>query len=129
MSTLFDLLNSILPSSQGISPGATLAFFVNVSSGQRNIILKNTGTSGIVELLPCSTGASLPSGGSQLYTTPNFISGSTQSAAMLVALSGSGYPLAATEVLTLSGPCRFYLNNLGGVTNTVAMIKGIGSGN
>lgn len=127
MAQASQLLYSISPSRVNVPPGATQAVFVDVQAGELFTLIKNVGNTGGIELLQCSSGASLPSGGSQLYTTPNFISGSTQTLAELVALSGTGYPLASNEVVTLNGPCRFYLN-APSATCTVALIKGLGSG-
>ena len=127
MSFASDRLYAVATSSPVVLPGATQALFVNVLPGQLYTQIKNIGNTGGIEILPCSTGASLVGGGSQLYGTPNFISGSTQTAAMLVALSGTGYPLGANEVVTLQGPCRFYLN-AASATCVVALIKGLGAG-
>ena len=127
MSSSFSLLYSLSTSRANVFPGATQALFVDVQAGQQYTVIKNIGNTGGIEILQCGSGASLPSGGSQLYTTPNFISGSTLSAAMLVAMSGTGYPLASNEVVNLFGPCRFYLN-AASATCTIAIIKGLGSG-
>ena len=127
MSTSFDLLNSVSPSRPIILPGATQALFVDVQAGQRNVLIKNIGNTGGLEILQCSSGASLPGGGSQLYSTVNFISGSTLPLAYLAAISGTGYPLNANEVITLTGPVRFYLN-APSATCQVGLIKGLGSG-
>ena len=127
MSFPFDRLYSVSPSNANILPGATLALFVNVVPGQLYTQIKNVGNTGGLEILPCSSGASLVGGGSQLYGSPNFISGSTQSPAMLAALSGTGYMLAANEIVTLQGPVRCYLS-APSATCTVAILKGLGAG-
>ncbi len=129
MSGSFKDINSLATSKPTILPGATLALFVDVQPGQLWTQIKNVGNTGGLEILQCSSGASLASGGSQLYGTPNFIAGSTLSAAMLVAMSGTGYPMGANEVVTLAGPARFYLaTSTGNSGCIVGIIKGLGSG-
>ena len=127
MSQASQLLYSIATSRQNIPPGGTLAVFVDVQQGQLWTQIKNIGNTGGLELLQCSNGSSLVSGGSQLYTTPNFISGSTLSAAMLAAVSGTGYLMSPNEIVPLQGPCRFYIS-APSATCTVAILKGLGSG-
>lgn len=122
------LLYSILTSKPFIGVGATLALFVDVLPGQLTTTIKNLGSTGVLEILPALSGLSLVAGGSNLYSTPNFISGSTQTLAMLAALNGTGYQMGAAEVLTFNGPCRFYLSQTGS-TNQVCIMKGIGAGN
>lgn len=127
MSSSFESLNSVSTSLKNVLPGATQAFFVDVQAGQQRLVIKNIGNTGGLEILQCSSGASLPSGGSQLYTTPNFIAGSTLTAAQLVALSGTGYLMSANEVMSLAGAVRLYLN-APSATCTVAILKGLSSG-
>lgn len=123
----FDRIYSVSPSNAIILPGATLALFVNAAPGQLYTQIKNVGNTGGLEILPCSMGVSLIGGGSQMQGSPNFISGSTQTPGMLAALSGTGYMLAANEVVTLQGPVRFYLS-APSATCIVAVLKGLGAG-
>lgn len=125
---MYQLLYSIACSKPTVLPGATLALFVDVLPGQLTLQIKNVGNTGGIEILQCSSGSSLPVGSTQPIGALPFISGSTLSAAMLVAMSGTGYPLAANEVITLAGPVRLYLSCSGGSGCAVGIIKGLGSG-
>lgn len=127
MAQSMDYLCSLATSRPVVSPGATQALFVDVQPGQIWTQIKNLGNTGGLEILQCSSGASLASGGSQLYTTPNFISGSTLTLSYLAAVSGTGYLMNANEVVQLNGACRFYLN-APSASCQVALIKGLKAG-
>ncbi len=111
-----------------VLPGATLALFVDVLPGQVWTQIKNIGNTGSIEILQCQSGASLGTGATMPFGSPAFISGSTLSAAMLVAMSGTGYPLASNEVVPITGPARFYLSCSGGSGCIVGIIKGLAAG-
>lgn len=127
MSAVSQLLNSLATSNAVVNPGATKAIFIDVLPGQVWTLVKNIGNTGGLEILQCSTGASLIGGGSQVPYAPNFTSGSTQTLNMLAALSGTGYTMANNEVLTLPGPCRFYVS-APSASCSIAVIKGLGTG-
>lgn len=122
MSSPAQLIYSVSPSIKNVLPGATQALFVDVQAGQLWTQIKNIGNTGGLEILQCSSGASLPVGATQPFT-----SGSTLLGTMLVALSGTGYLMNANEVLSFNGPVRLYLNAPSS-TCTVAIIKGLGAG-
>jgi hypothetical protein len=126
MSSPFQMIYSVATSRPAFPLGATNAFFVDVQPGQLYTQVKYFG-GGTLEILQCSSGASLASGGSQLYGTPNFISGSTLPGTMLIAMAGTGYMMSANEVVTLAGPCRFYLLQTG-TTGLICLMKGLGAG-
>lgn len=125
MSAPSQLIYSLATSRPIVLPGATQALFIDILPGQLYTQVKNIGNTGSLEILQCSTGASLIPGISTVNVA--FTAGSTQTAAMLAALSGTGYLMAANEVLTFQGPCRFYLS-APGATCQVAIIKGLGAG-
>lgn len=82
--------------------GATLAVFMQPFPGQMVTQLK---------LMVGGTCEILPAGSTQVNI--GFFIGTTQPAATLAALSGSGYMFSAGEVLSLSGPAMFYLSSTG----------------
>lgn len=123
MPNLNALINSIACSRPNISPGGTLALFVDILPGQIWTQIKNIGNTGGLEILQCSTGVSTSFG----TTIQPFTSGSTQTLAMLAALSGTGYLMASNEVLTFNGPVRCYVS-APSATCTVGIIKGLDAG-
>lgn len=102
------------------------ALFVDILPGQKSITVKYL-SGGTLEILPASTGMSLVGGGSQSFWSPNFTSGSTQTLAMLQALSGTGYLMGTSEVLNFDGAPRFYLSAIG-ATTFVTVIRACGAG-
>lgn len=127
MSTSSQNIFSLATSRPVVPPGATASLFVDVLPGQLWTQVKNIGNTGSLEVLQCSTGLSLPIGFTQSYSAPYFSSGSTQTQAMLIALSGTGYLMGANEVLTFAGQPRFYLS-APGASCQVCIIKGLGAG-
>lgn len=127
MAVIAQMVNSIATSRATILPGGTLALFVDVLPGQIWTQIKNVGNTGGLEIIQCSTGSSLVGGGSQLFFTPNFLVGSTQTPAMLAALSGTGYLMGTNEVLSIDGPVRFYIS-APSATCVVTLIKGLDAG-
>lgn len=131
MSELTQLLNSVACYNKNVFPGATQALFVDVQPGQFYLQIKNIGNTGGLEVLQCSgysTAFAASVGSSSFnYGTPIFTSGSTLTAAQLVAVSGTGYTMNNNEILVLNGPVRCYLN-APNATCTVALIKGLGTG-
>jgi hypothetical protein len=127
MAQASQLIYSVACSRFNVFPGNTLAVFIDVLPGQVYTQIKNVGNTGGLEILQCSSGASLAGGGSQLQGSPNFISGSTLSLSMLTALSGTGYLMAANEVLSLQGPVRCYIA-APSATCAVTVLKGLGAG-
>lgn len=119
-----DNILSIYPSKVVVPIGATAAVFIDVAPGEQGILVKYS-SGGTLELLPASLGASFVYGTSTVNY--NFTSGSTQTAAMLIALSGTGYLMGTSEILTLDGSPRFYLSSLG-ATSIVYVLKGVGAG-
>jgi hypothetical protein len=108
-----------------IGVGATLALFVDVQPGQIATTVKYM-NGGTLEILPPTLGMSFVPG----VSTVNqgiFLGGSTQSLAMLAALSGTGYLMGSSEVLSFNGPTRFYLSALG-ATTLVCVIRHFGAG-
>jgi hypothetical protein len=105
-----------------VNPGATQALFVDVLPGQIWTQIKNIGNTGGIEVFRCSSAASLSVG-----ATLPFTAGSTLTAAQLVAMSGTGYPLAANEILSLDGACRMYVN-APSASCQIGIIKGLAPG-
>lgn len=106
-----------------VLPGATNAFFLDALNGQVFTQIKNIGNTGAVELIQTTTSASLSPSDNRVL----FASGSTQASSMLAALSGKGYPLAANEVVTINGPCKFYIS-APSATCTVGFVRGLSGG-
>lgn len=126
MASSSDDIFSLATSRVTVPVGATLAAFVDILPGEISCTVKYL-SGGTLEILQCSTGASLVSGGSQLFSAPNFMSGSTQTVAMLAALSGTGYLMGTSEVLNFDGAPRFYLSSTG-ATTIVTLIRGLRAG-
>ena len=120
-----DEIFTIVPSRVTIAPGATNAYFLDVFPGEKNLTIKYL-SGGTLEILPCTLGVSLPVGNTQ-YGSGYFTAGTTQTAAMLISLSGSGYLMGNTEVLTFDGSPRCYLSALG-ATTMVTIMKSCGNG-
>ena len=110
MASSFDDIFSLQPGRITVPVGATLAVFVDVISGEKALLLKYV-SGGTLEILSVTSGASTFYGGSGF-----FIAGSTQTPAMLAAMSGTGYVFTAGEVLSIDGPCRMYLSSTGATT-------------
>ena len=117
---------SVFPARVTVPPGSTQAIFVDVLSGQKAITIKYL-SGGTLEILPATLGVSFVPGASTINGT-YFIHGSTQTAAMLGALNGTGYLMGTNEILNISGPCRFYLSATG-ATTLVTTIRGLNAGN
>lgn len=127
MSRSYDDIRGLLTSRITVPVGATLAVFVDVISGERAFLMKYV-SGGTLEILPASLGASLNYAGfTQSVGSPNFVTGSTQTPAMLAALSGTGYVMTSQEVLSFDGPVRMYLSATG-QTTIVHTIYGKGAG-
>lgn len=99
---------------------------MNVFPGQQAITVKYL-SGGTLEILPASLGMSFVPGTST-YSAPYFSAGSTQTAAMLAALSGTGYLMGTSEALNITGPARFYLSATG-ATVVTTVIRGLSAGN
>lgn len=126
MATSFDDIFGVNPFRITVPVGATNAYFLNVIHREKALMIKYV-SGGTLEILPASQGGSLINGGSQLYSTPNFLGGSTQTPGMLAALSGTGYVMTAGEVISIDGPCRMYLSSTG-ATTIIHAIQGTGQG-
>lgn len=128
-----DDIFSVAPSRLVIAPGATNALFVATTPGEKALLLKYY-TGGTLEILQCSAGASYLQSGTTFinwntYQNPTAWVGSTQTAAMLIALSGTGYLMGTSESLTFDGPTQLYLNNLSTGTTTIVMcLRGLAAG-
>lgn len=120
-----DDIFSVLPSRVAVQPGATLAVFVDIVPGEKSLLIKYL-SGGTLEILPASLGASFVPGTST-YGSYAFTAGSTQTAAMLAVLSGTGYLMGTSEALTFDGAPRLYLSSTG-ATSVVAIIKSLSSG-
>ena len=125
MSSSNDDLYSVLPTRFFVGVGATVAVFLDNFPGQKSLTVKYM-NGGTLEILPASVGASFVQGTSTIGTP--FSAGSTQSLAMLAALSGTGYLMGTSEVLTFDGPTRMYLSATS-ATTTVCIIRGLSAGN
>lgn len=87
-----------------VPPGATNAQFIDVVSREVGIVFKYF------------TGGTL-----EIQTAVN---GTTMSGASLAGLLGTGYILGTAEVMSIDGPCRFYLMATG-TTATAHVLRGL----
>ena len=99
-----------------IPVGATLAVFITPDAKLVNLTIKYL-SGGTLELLSCG------------YTEPvlGLKIGTTQTPAALASLSGSGYLMGGSEVLSFSGHPSFYLSSTG-ATSIVCAIYAKGQG-
>jgi hypothetical protein len=87
-----------------IAPGGSFAQWVDVVPREGALILKYF------------SGGTLEIQGSPL--------GSTMPGASLAAVAGTGYIMGTSEVLSIGGPCRFYML-AGGTTCTAMILRGL----
>ncbi len=90
-----------------IAPGATNAILVSAVPGE------------VASLIKYSTGGSL-----EIVQAPY---GASYTGASLVPLIGTGYLMGVSEVISLTGPARYYLIATG-ATTTVMNLRGLSSG-
>lgn len=110
-----DDINGLVGVKQFVPPGATLAVLISPQSGETGQLLKYF-TGGSLEIVQ----APISNAGSQTV-------GQTWAGASLVALQGTGYLLGTSEVVSISGPARFYLMATG-ATVTCYLLKGLTAG-
>jgi hypothetical protein len=100
-----------------IPPGATQAVLISPFAGQLSVTLKYS-SGGTLEVLPA---------GLTTLGSPGCFLPIAQAAATLAALSGMGYLLGGSEVLSISGPASFYLSSLNATSIVYAIFtKGQG---
>lgn len=88
-----------------VAVGATLATLVDLNAlPNTDLTLMKIISGGTCEIIGCTQGVTL-------------------AASDLASLSGTGYPLASGEPITLFGGARFYLSNTG-ATSVVALLAG-----
>lgn len=126
MSSSSDDIFALLTSRVVVPIGATASVFMDILPGEKSMTIKYL-SGGTLEILPAYTGLSLTPGGTQLFGSLPFTSGGTQTGAMLLALSGTGYLMGSSEVLNFDGAPRFYLSSLG-ATSVVAVIRACAAG-
>lgn len=119
-----DGIFGVLPSRITVGSGATIAYFMDVCSGERSLTLKYL-SGGTLEILEATVQAVYNASYSVQGIT---IVGTTLPASQLAAINGTGYLMGTTEILTFSGSPRMYLSATGATTFLTAIIgKGQGS--
>lgn len=93
-----------------IPVGSSLALYVDINATENNLLFKYY-SGGTLEIF----GATGPLG-------------STLTQAQLTASNQTGYLVGTSEILSIGGPCRFYLSATG-ATCIVHMIRGRSAGN
>lgn len=112
MVTSFDDIVTVIPSRVNVGVGATIATYMDVVPGQKNITIKYI-SGGTLEILGVTYGSF---GGT-------FFAGSTLSAQALANANGTGW-IVQSEILSFDGPCRFYLSSTG-ATSIVHVIRAV----
>lgn len=92
-----------------IAPGSTQAVFIDINALENNFLFKYQ-SGGTLEILG-ATGSL----------------GSTLTAGQLATANQTGYLMGTTEVLSIGGPCRFYLSATS-ATTLVHMLRGRSAG-
>lgn len=87
--------------------GATAAYFMDSVAGEKAITIKYV-SGGTLEILEA-------------------VNGTTMSGTTLLAVSGTGYLMGNSEVITFDGPTRMYLSCLG-ATTLLMSIRGKSAG-
>lgn len=99
----FDATHGVDTSQIVVPVGATLAVLVSQNPGQNSTILKYF-AGGTLEIFGVTYGLTL-------------------GASALASLSGTGYIMGASEILSFNGPVRLYLSSTG-ATTTVMCLRG-----
>ena len=125
-----DDIFALYPQRYTIGVGATLAQWIDILPAEKSLTVKYL-SGGTLEILPALSGASLiaaaVAGASQGVGFYQPTAGTTQTPAMLAALSGTGYLMGTSEVLTVDGAPRIYLSATG-ITTFVTVIRACGAG-
>ena len=110
-----DDINGLVGVKQIVPPGATLAVLIAPQNGETGQLIKYF-TGGSLEIVQAPVSHS---GGETI--------GLTWTGPSLVNLLGTGYLMGAGEVVSVSGPARYYLMATG-ATVTCYLLKGLTAG-